>query len=152
MDNSKDFCEFLLDNKYSLIDQPIDEIKPVFSGGETNPDGMLKLKGKDQNEFFVYLEIKTWRASLNENQLKNHLKKYCDKDNSLLLVITPRYKNKELVNVINKEINIEKVFFKTWSQIINKLKNINKSPIPNFVINQFIEYGKLSGDFLTWKI
>jgi len=144
MEECKEFCEFLLDSKLSLADNPITEIETVFSGGETNPDGMIRLQSQNKSVYSVYIENKTFRAALNESQLRNHIKIFCKDENSLLLVITPRITDKKIIDSINSN----RILFKTWSEIVAKLKNLNMDlTIPSFIITQFIEYGKLSGEF-----
>lgn len=144
MEMQKEFCEFLLDNKLSLMDNPITEIQPQPFGGLSNPDGMIRLRNQDKKEYDVYLENKTSRAALDESQLRNHLSTSCKEENSFLLVITPRISDRKIID----KIGSSKTIFKTWSEIANRLKDINKNlPTASFIVSQFIEYGKKGGEF-----
>ncbi len=144
MDSSKEFFEYLLDNMTVLVNSPVIGIETVFGGNVSNPDGMLLLKSKDGEEYSIYIENKTYRYELDEIQIRKHLLTYCKENNSLLLVITPRISDKKIIDSIGNK----KIYFKTWSQIANKLSEINNSlSHPLFLISQFIEYGELSGEF-----
>ncbi len=142
MEQPKAFCEFLLGNKKSLLNNPLTELKTVFSGEETNPDGMIRLQSQDKTEHRVYMENKTLRSPLTELQLRNHLSEFCKDENSFLLVTTPRNSDKKIID----KINCDKIIFKTWSQVAAELEDINREE-PSFIISQFIEYGKRTGEF-----
>ena len=144
MDCIKEFGEYLLDNKILLSDSSVEGIETVFSGGTSNPDGKVCFKGQHGQEYNIFIENKTWRYGLSKKQIEGHLIEHCKSENAYLLVITPRNTDKRIMN----EIKSDKVFFKTWSNIADKLKEINQSlPNPSFLISQFIEYGELSGEF-----
>jgi hypothetical protein len=83
------------------------------------------------------LEIKTNRRGISKEQLVLHLEWL--NSNDKLLVITPRLSDRDII----KELNSKKIIFKTWSEISEYLKrNFDKT-----IAKQFIEYGKLSGEF-----
>lgn len=144
MDGFKQFMEYLLEDTLALDAAPPSEIETVFSGHRSNPDGKICVSTRGAGTYAVYIENKTFRYELDEQQLRNHLREFCQDDNSLLLVTTPRIGDKAVVDKLGNR----KVFFKTWSQIANKLEAINGSfANPCFLISQFIEYGELSGEF-----
>ena len=144
MEQPKAFCEFLLDNKNSLSESPIMELETQVYRNETKtkPDGMMKLQSPDKKEYSVYLENKTFRSPLTESQLRNHISEFCKDENSFLLVTTPRISDKKIID----KIKSDKIIFKTWSQVAEKLEDINREE-PSFIISQFIEYGKLRREF-----
>lgn len=132
--NDSKFCGFLTD--LQLADQPVVKINLVYGGGKSNPDGSIKLKRLDGKLITVYFENKTYRLGLTADQVINHLD-YCGEDD-LLLIITPRVSDAVLL----KSINNSKIKFRTWGDI-SRFLNKYDSPIAR----QFVEYGKLSGEF-----
>jgi len=65
-------------------------------------------------------------------------------DNDILLVITPRQSDSQIV----KSLNSQKVYFKTWHEIAAKLNQINKDfENKSIIISDFIEYGQITGEF-----
>jgi hypothetical protein len=142
----RELCEYLTDNRIALSHNPVEGIEPIFSGGESNPDGMLSLKGTDEERYSVYIENKTHRLALGHKQLSRHLKKYCTSPNTILLVITPRIRDVEVINRLGTSKS--KVVFRTWSQVANKIAELNRGlDQPSFVATQFLDYGIRSGEF-----
>ena len=132
--NNKFFCEFL--SKRQLKDNPLSNIKTVFGGGTTNPDGSFDLTDNNGQTFTVYFENKTKRLGLTHYQIENHLEWL--NSNDLLLVITPRKSDIEIL----RGINDNRIIFFTWSEIATQLKLVNE-----VICNHFIDYGKISGEF-----
>lgn len=141
MPNISEFANFLLDDKYAFRNEPPKQIETVYGGYESNPDGVIKLVTSDNQEISIYFENKTHRLGLEESQLNNHLKFFCRTPEDVLLVITPRSQDKNIIVGLNNP----KVFFKTWQQVSAKLKKINEKQ-PSFLVAQFVEYGVLSGE------
>lgn len=133
--NDRELLEWLT-NK-NLNNMPIENIESVLGGGKSNPDGRLTLKDRENNIFRIYLENKTNRRGISKEQLLSHLE-WLD-DNDKLLVITPRLSDKNIID----EIGNKDIIFKTWSEISEYLKK----NVHNIIAEQFIEYGKLSGEF-----
>lgn len=148
MPQQRQFCEFLTDGWIKLASNPIEEIQTVFSGKASNPDGAFVLLDTNRQRWTLFFENKTWRRSLDTCQLQNHLALHCKKPNELLLVITPRASDRSTAKSVSKQ-----VVFKTWDQITTKLIEINReldeSP---FIISQFIDYGKRTGEFMSMEI
>ena len=69
------------------------------------------------------------------------MEKHCQNENAFLLVITSRGSDKGSIDSLNKQYD-NKVVFKTWAQVADKLEHL-----PSFMAKQFVEYGKLSGEF-----
>jgi hypothetical protein len=134
--NSKEFYEFL--SQKSLINNSLKSIRLLPVGNGTNPDGELILIDANNDEFKLLFENKTKIRKLDKNQLEGHLTlcKTYDK----LLVITPRKSDKSIID----EIKNNKIVFFTWSEIASKL---NKDFSENIIAKQFVEYGKISGQF-----
>ncbi|MBK8567386.1 MAG: hypothetical protein IPN76_29720 [Saprospiraceae bacterium] len=84
----------------------------------------------------VYFENKTKRRGLGISQLQSHLN-WC-KDGDLLLVLTPRKSDIEII----KSLQNDRIKFFTWSEVATWLKSLE-----NEIVGQFIEYGRLSGEF-----
>ena len=142
------FCEFLVDGRVKLTSDPIETIQTVFSGGASNPDGSITLLDANRQRWKVYLENKTWRRSLDPHQLENHLTLHCKTPNDILLVITPRASDRSTAKSVSKQ-----VVFKTWDQITTKLNEINRElHESSFIISQFIDYGKRTGEFMSMEI
>lgn len=141
MPNVSEFANFLLDDKYVFKNEHPKQIEKVFGGYESNPDGKIKLVTSDNREISIYFENKTHRCGLEESQLNNHLRVFCCTPEDVLLVITPRPQDKNIIAGLNNP----KVFFKTWQQVSAKLKEINEQQ-PSFLVAQFVEYGVLSGE------
>ena len=134
--NSNEFFEFL--TKKKLIKNPLKYLKPLPVGNNTNPDGELIFIDENNNEFKLFFENKTKIRNLSKEQLKGHLT-LC-KSNDVLLVITPRKTDKIMV----EEIKDKRIIFYTWSEIADNLRN---SFPDNILAKQFIEYGKITGQF-----
>jgi hypothetical protein len=132
--NNKLFCEFL--SKRQLKENPLTNIKTVFGGGTTNPDGSFDLTDTNGQTFTVYFENKTKRLGLTQYQIENHLEWL--NPNDLLLVITPRKSDIEILRTINDN----RIIFFTWSEIATQLKLVNE-----IICNHFVDYGKISGEF-----
>jgi len=144
---SKQIIDYLTDSKLVLHTNPIKKNTGVFGGGESNPDGLIELnleKGKSVNLFF---ENKTYRRQLEIKQIQNHIANYCSDDKSYLLIITVKRSDKDLIKKLNtKEKN--KIFFKTWDEIATFLKKLTDlENVDYYLISQFCEYGKISGEF-----
>lgn len=148
MPYGKEFCTFLTKNRISLSDAPVCGIDTVYSGGETNPDGAVELFDVNGQRWKVYIENKTFRRGLDAQQLANHVNVYCGNPHSFLLVITPRPSERYLAESISP-----KIIFQSWQEIAAKLDEINRSAEqPHFIVTQFIEYGKQSGEFTTMEM
>lgn len=148
MPSQKEFLEFLIDKRFALWENPLIELAPVMGGFESNPDGLIILQASSGEKYKIFLENKTFRLQLSTGQLKNHLSQHCNDEKSFLLVITPRI-NDEL---IAKNVDERKIFFKTWSQIASKLLEIDQKTNESFIISQFIEYGKLKREFENMQL
>jgi hypothetical protein len=148
MPDQKAFLEFLTDGVISLAEDPIHGMETVYSGGASNPDGAVTVLDTEQRKRSIFFENKTWRRTLDTQQLKNHLALHCTKPESFLLVITPRPSDRVVAQSVSK-----KVFFKTWDQIASKLAAINrKLNEPAFIITQFLDYGNQSAEFINMEI
>lgn len=133
--NEREFLEWLTEGL--LDNDPLENIETVFGGGKSNPDGCITLRNREKNITRTYIESKTNRRGISKEQLVLHLEWLNTGDK--LLVITPRISDKNII----REINNNDIIFKTWAEISEYLKkNIN-----NVIVEQFIEYGKLSGEF-----
>lgn len=132
--NNKGLCEFL--TGLSLTDNPIGEIRTVYGGGESNPDGSFDIKKQNGDTVTVFFENKTKRRGLTVQQIELHLK-WC-KEDDLLMVVTPRKSDIDII----KSLKNDKVRFFTWSEVASQLKSLE-----NEIADQFIEYGRLSGEF-----
>ncbi|HZK07549.1 MAG TPA: hypothetical protein VFC92_05065 [Bacteroidales bacterium] len=134
--NSNQFIDYLTSKQTS--EKPIIGIKTVYGGGETNPDGSFDIKLSNAKQITVFYENKTNRRGLDADQLIGHLKQCSESD--LLLVTSPRKSDIEIV----KEIGDPRIVFRTWQEISLYLKkNFQDNPI----VQQFVEYGKKSGEF-----
>ncbi|MGU9937966.1 hypothetical protein ACNFNZ_05220 [Empedobacter brevis] len=134
--NCKNLFDFLTNN--NTIQNSLTNLRFVYGGGETNPDGSFELTLENGNKITVFYENKTGRRSLDANQLIGHLT-LCD-DDDILLVTSPRKSDIEII----KNLADERIIFKTWQEISLFLKN---SYPDNLIIKQFNEYGKKSGEF-----
>lgn len=132
--NDREVCEFLTNE--NLKEKPISNIKTVYGGGESNPDGSFDLTKSNGDIMTVYFENKTNRRGISIEQLNGHLSLCAEND--LLLVITPRKSDIDII----KKMNVQKIRFFTWAEFASKLRKLN-----NDLANQFIEYGELSGEF-----
>ena len=117
---------------------PLTSLKTVYGGGETNPDGSFNLRLQNNKQINVFYENKTNRRGLDTNQLIGHLK-LCG-DNDLLLVTSPRKSDIDIVRLLADK----RIVFKTWQEISLYLKTNFQD---NLIIQQFVEYGKKSGEF-----
>jgi hypothetical protein len=133
--NNREFLEWLTGEH--LSDDPVENIETVFGGGKSNPDGCITLKTREDKSVKIYLENKTNRRGISKEQLLSHLDWLDEQDK--LLVITPRLSDRNTV----KEMNNKSMLFKAWPEIAEYLKN----HVENIVVDQFIEYGRLSGEF-----
>ncbi len=132
--NDRGLCEFL--TGLALSEKPVTEIRTVYGGGESNPDGSFDLKKQNGDTVTVFFENKTKRRGLGVQQIESHLN-WC-KEGDLLLVVTPRKSDIEII----RSIQNDKVKFYTWSEVATRLKSLE-----NEITEQFIEYGRLSGEF-----
>jgi len=134
--NSNLFIDYLTSKQTS--EKPIIGIKTVYGGGETNPDGSFDIRLSNAKQITVFYENKTNRRGLDAEQLIGHLKQCSESD--LLLVTSPRKSDIDIV----KEIGDPRIVFKTWQEISLYLrKNFQDNPI----VQQFVDYGKKSGEF-----
>lgn len=146
--------EFLLKSSTSPIKlaiPPIVYIKPVFfwSGKGSNPDGCLQLRKSDGLELSVFIEVKTYRRGLDENQLRSHLTGHCTTDDSLLLVITPRPSDASIV----KNLKNPKLVFITWQDIADFLSdNLSSFGQSALIAKQFVSYAAERGEFMGTEI
>ena len=136
--NSKKIYEYL--SKKKLINNPLKNIKLLPVGNNTNPDGELLLIDEDNKEFKLLFENKTKIRQLNKEQIIGHLE-LCNK-NDKLLVITPRKHDKSIIDEIKDKNN--RIIFYTWSEIASEL---NKNFPDDKIVQQFIEFGNISGQF-----
>ena len=134
--NSKEIYEYLSQKK--LINNPMANLKLLPIGKSTNPDGEIILIDENNKEFKLLFENKTKIRNLDKEQLKGHLT-LCKEDDKLL-VITPRKSDKSIIDSIKDK----RIVFYTWSEIADKL---NKDYYENILAKQFIEYGKITGQF-----
>jgi len=137
--NDAKFIKFLskIDNISNL--EPINNIKTVFGGGESNPDGALTIRLDNGDLFTIYIESKTYRREIDINQLKRHLRCHV-KSNDVLLVITPRDSDREIIKNMNKS----SIVFITWQDISSYLEENNNDDI---LVENFIEFGNITGEF-----
>lgn len=129
---------------------PFLSIRGVFGGQESNPDGEIRVFKDDEEELHLYLENKTFRLSLTKQQILNHVNHYCQNATSFLLVITPRPEDYTIVHECIEEVG-DKIFFKTWNDIVQRLKSFSHSE-KDFISSQFIEYGEVSGEFSDMQL
>jgi hypothetical protein len=149
IDTQKEFVEFLCVDRLALNASPVQSLKTVYGGGSSNPDGALVLRMQSGATCEVFIENKTVRLGLSAAQLRAHLDEYCRHSNQYLLVITPRPTDAGIARSISKE----KVFFRTWSEIAGKLHELEmRTGNHDFIAAQFVEYGKLSGEFQNMLI
>jgi len=141
--NNANFINFLSGIKNVSKSEPVENIETVFGGGEGNPDGAIIVKLDNGDIITIYIESKTYRREVDINQLHRHIKSYL-KNNDLLLVITPREKDRNIV----KNVNNKSIIFCTWQDIV---KYIEENYIDDIIINEFIEYGNITGEFTVMK-
>jgi hypothetical protein len=134
--NDNTLFDFLTNKK--TANKPLVNLETVYGGGETNPDGSFVITLIDNSQIKVLYENKTNRLGLGVNQLKGHLK-LCG-ENDLLLVTTPRKSDIDII----KQIEDNRVIFKTWQEISLFLQ---KNYRDNMIVQQFVDYGKRSGEF-----
>lgn len=128
------------------IDKIVVEL--VFGGGETNPDGKIQVCFEDSSTLNIYFENKTWRRSLDINQINGHIKQYLDSSDDRLLVITANKQDKEILDGLGNK----SIFFKTWHSLIDEMEQIAATisdEKDQFLIKQFIEYAERSGE--AWR-
>jgi len=145
MSKNKFFIEFLMGNEIRLCSSPVISGNPIFGGYASNPDGLLVLKKSDGTDLNLYLENKTFRLNLTHSQIRNHVNEFCMEKNSFLLVITPRSSDKRIVEECEYELK-KRIYFRTWQEIAEFIKEIDLDD-PSFITKQFLEYGKISGEF-----
>lgn len=143
----KEFLEFLCEERLTLDTPPIESLRTLYSGRPSNPDGALTLRTRDGQKCRVFMENKTVRAELSAEQLQAHLREHCSESGHYLLVITPRPTDA----VIARSVGKDKIFFRTWGEIAGKLRELDTAD-HDFIAAQFLEYGKLSGEFRNMLI
>ena len=136
--NDKKIVNFLT-GLHADKEKPIENIQTLYGGGKTNPDGSFDVIANGE-KFTILYENKTNRRGLESEQLIWHLKGR-DK-NVLLLVTTPRVTDRKIVD----EINDKRIIFRTWNEFATFLTQNYKN---DFLISNFVEYGKHSGEFET---
>lgn len=134
--NDSELFDFLTNKK--TANNPLANLKTIHGGGETNPDGSFDIKLVDNKQITILYENKTNRRGLDVNQLTGHLK-LC-RENDLLLVTSPRKSDIDII----RQINDNRIIFKTWQEISLFLKTTYQD---NIIIQQFVDYGKKSGEF-----
>ncbi len=134
--NDKTLLQFLMDSPTK--DSPVSDIRTVYGGGETNPDGSFRVKLETDKTIKVLYENKTNRRGLSPEQIVGHLKQ-CE-ENDKVLITSPRKSDIEVI----RELNDKRVVFKTWQEISLFLKTNYPQ---NIIAMQFVEYGKKSGEF-----
>jgi hypothetical protein len=143
----KELLEFLCEGRLTLDTSPIESLRTLYSGGSSNPDGALTLRTQNGRKCTVFIENKTVRAELSPKQLHGHLREYCNEHGHYLLVITPRPTDA----VVARSVGMDKIFFRTWGEIAGKLREIDTAR-HDFIVAQFLEYGRLSGEFRNMLI
>lgn len=132
--NNQEFCEFL--SGMTLSEKPVQNVRTVYGGNQSNPDGSFMLKKSNGDLATIFFENKTKRRGLSIPQLVSHLK-LC-KAEDILLVITPRKSDIDHIRALNSP----QIKFYTWAEVATFLKKLNDT-----IANQFIDYGQLSGEF-----
>ena len=143
----KEFVEFLCEERLTFDTSPVESLRTLYSGRPSNPDGALTLRTKDGHKCEVFIENKTVRAELSAEQLQGHLREHCNEPRHYLLVITPRPTDAVMARSLGKD----KIFFRTWGEIAGKLRELDAAN-HDFIAAQFLEYGKLSGEFRNMLI
>ena len=141
--NNTDFLKFLSGRQDISAIEPIKSIETVFGGGESNPDGAITIELNNADTVTMFIESKTVRLGLGIDQLNRHIKGYL-KNNDLLLVITPRESDRNIIN----EMNNKSIIFFSWQDIS---KYINEKYGEDIIVKEFIEYGNLKGEFSIMK-
>lgn len=134
--NDKDLFDFLAN--IQTAQNPLISLNTVYGGKETNPDGSFEVKLQSNKQVTIFYENKTKRRGLEKKQLIGHLN-LCG-ENDILLVTSPRKSDIDIV----KQIADNRIVFKTWQEISLFFK---KRYTDNVIIQQFVEYGKISGEF-----
>jgi len=140
---------FILDgDPKEFGDNPIVEVETVMSGHPSNPDGTIRVHCEGNRTFRIYLENKTTRMALSANQLINHFTTWCKDKDDYVIAITPRPED----NLVVSAIGNDKIAFKSWGQIVNCLESMFLAKSTPFVVEQFLEYGRLTGEFEGMEI
>jgi hypothetical protein len=143
-----ELLRFLTEGKISLTQDPIEEIRTLFSGGASNPDSAVVICDTLGSQWTIYFENKTWRRGLDVEQIRSHVALYCTSPQSLLLVVTPRPSDGPLARSLS-----EKILFKTWHEISEHLLLLSsKEDQTHFLLSQFIEYGHRTGEFANMNL
>jgi len=141
--NNTAFLEFLSGTNNISESDPIINIETVYGGGESNPDGSIKILLNNGEVFTLFIESKTFRRGLDLDQINRHIKNYIT-NNDILLVITPRESDKKEINNLNEK----SIILLTWQNISNFI--IEKF-CDDTIVNEFVEYGNLKGEFTIMK-
>jgi hypothetical protein len=141
--NDVKFLKFISGGLSISCDEPIVNIETVFGGGESNPDGAITVKLINNEFITIYIESKTYRRGIDIDQLNRHIINHLN-ENDLLLVITPREIDKDIIKNIKSNVLV----FHTWQEIAQYLEE-NHSDDP--IVNEFIEYGNIRGEFKIMK-
>lgn len=134
--NSRVLMEFL--SGEVLQERPVADITTVYGGGESNPDGSITLTCTDGREMELFFENKTYRRGLSVEQLRLHLE-LCGQEDRLL-VITPRKSDLDIIRSMPEKNSIR---FFSWSEVASFIKQ----KISDSIAQQFVAYGRLSGEF-----
>jgi len=136
--NSKELMDFLIDRRFVLSEKPITNVRTVYGGYERNPDGSVELRRADGVLCTIFLEVKTWRRPIDEEQLIGHIKNHL-KDHDLLLFISTSRNDCEKAKKLDGRI-----ISMPWNEIAQFLNY----RVTDRVANQFVRYGRMRGEFL----
>ncbi|MBD5646377.1 MAG: hypothetical protein HDQ89_01730 [Desulfovibrio sp.] len=134
----KEFIEYLLEETLPGNTR-IQNFEDVYGGGESNPDGRLDIISGNR-EFFVFLEIKTFRRKVDLEQLQRHVVAHCEGEpDSLLLVITADKRDKEKI----RSLGDARIKFRSWEEIAGYISKHSDDRIAR----DFVRYGQELGEF-----
>ena len=123
-------------------------VELLYGGGEGNPDGSVTLEGPQTN-LQVYFENKTYRRSLELDQIKRHLRARMDSflDSRLLVITTNIDDARELATLGDRRI-----CFMTWHQVAEAAERLSQGALESkdrLLLSQFCEYLETSGE--AWR-
>ena len=136
--NSNMVINFLVDNRIEAREDPIADIRTVYSGYERNPDGSIQVYKSDGNKATIFLEVKSKRRPIDIEHIKGHIKNHVGNNDFLLFISTSRYDCK-IAEKIDKRI-----ITKTWGQIANYYEH----KVNDRIAKQFVRYGKMRAEFI----
>lgn len=132
----------------SGIDSVIDSVsvRLVYGGHPANPDGSISLHFDDpqgsQETQVIYLENKTWRRSLDIEQIKKHIATYIEpSQKDVLVAITTDANDKAKLDALGNR----RVYHITWDRLVEELQRIARecnrtNPKDAFLLSEFVEY------------